>query len=73
MVSHIKDIDGGRRSFNARVAVRKQVACAGKVIRSECVRINGGRSAERLPRLLMQVKAPNARAMSLIVLSGSIG
>jgi hypothetical protein len=40
----------------------------------ECARSNQrGRGAGRLPRPLMQVKAPKARAMSLIVLPGSIG
>jgi hypothetical protein len=50
-----------------------RIAWASKVIRSERARINGPRGAGRLPILLMQVKAPNAGAMSLIVLPGSIG
>jgi len=49
------------------------IASAGKVIRSERARINGAAAWGRLPRLLMQVKAPKLGAMSLIVLSGSIG
>jgi hypothetical protein len=49
------------------------IACATKVIRSARTRINGAARAGRLPRLLMQVKAPKVGAMSLIVLSGSIG
>jgi hypothetical protein len=49
------------------------IACASKVIRSERARINGAAATGRLPRLLMQVKAPKVGAMSLIVLSGSIG
>jgi len=40
----------------------------------ECACTNQwGHGAGRLPRLLMQVKAPKVGAMSLIVLSGSIG
>ena len=49
------------------------IACTSKVIRSERTRINGAAARGRLPRLLMQVKAPKIGAMSLIVLSGSIG
>jgi hypothetical protein len=50
-----------------------EIACAGKVIRSERTRINGAAAWGRLPRLLTQVKAPKGDAMSLIVLPGSIG
>jgi hypothetical protein len=40
----------------------------------ECARTNQwGHAAGRLPTLLMQVKASKVGAMSLIVLSGSIG